>query len=210
LLDVTTTLDPKLEVAYHFGAIFLSETGNIGAGRPDLAIQLVKKGIAANPDMWQLGSDLGFLYYWRLKDYPDAAATYLEASKIPNAPPWLKMMAARISQTGGSIETSRMLWTQLYETTHDETVKKRAAEELSGLQVLDDTQQLNAIAQEYRKRTGRYPASEQELRAAGLLPGIPVDPAGFQYEFGPDGQAHLNSKTTFKMPKNRNYAAPEN
>src|SRR5271167_1850374 len=45
LLDVTTTLDPQLIVAYRFGAIFLSEPGGAGAGRTDLAINLVKRGI---------------------------------------------------------------------------------------------------------------------------------------------------------------------
>ena len=83
LLDITTTLDPKLIVAYRFGAIFLSEPGMAGPGRTDLAVELVKRGIAANPDEWHLGTDLGFLYYWRMKDYPDAAAAYFAASKRP-------------------------------------------------------------------------------------------------------------------------------
>ena len=43
LLDLTTTLDPRLLPAYHFGAIFLSEPGNVGAGRTDLAVELVKR-----------------------------------------------------------------------------------------------------------------------------------------------------------------------
>ena len=86
LLDVTTTLDPHLMPAYRFGAIFLSEPGEVGAGRPDLAIELVKRGIAANPSEWRLDTDLGFLYYWRVKDYQNAAAAYLQASKNPEAP----------------------------------------------------------------------------------------------------------------------------
>ena len=200
LLDVATTLDPKLEVAYHFGAIFLSETGNIGAGRTDLAIQLVKKGIAANPDMWQLGTDLGFLYYWRMKDYPDAAAAYLQTSQIPNSPPWIKMMAARVAQTGGSIDTSQMIWSQILDSTQDAEVKKRAYRELLGLRARKDMEQLDELAETYKQRFGRYPTSEQEMRAGGLLPGIPADPDGFPYEFGPDGKAKLNSKTTFEIP----------
>ena len=56
LLDLATTLDPNLIPAYHFGAFFLSEKQG-GAGRPDLAVTLVKKGIAANPESWQLSSD---------------------------------------------------------------------------------------------------------------------------------------------------------
>ena len=34
LIDVTTTLDPRLEIAYRYGAIFLSEPPPTGAGRP--------------------------------------------------------------------------------------------------------------------------------------------------------------------------------
>jgi hypothetical protein len=200
LLDVATTLDPKLEVAYHFGAIFLSETGEIGAGRTDLAIKLVKKGIAANPDTWQLGTDLGFLYYWRMKDYPEASAVYQRTSQIPGSPPWIKMMAARVAQTGGSLETSSMLWQQVYDTTQDPDVKKQSAKELQGLRAREDMERLNQIADDYKSKVGHEPASEQDLRAAGLLPGLPVDPAGFAYEFGPDGKARLNSKTTFVMP----------
>jgi hypothetical protein len=60
---------------------------------------------------------------------------------------------------------------------------------------------LNGIAETYKKRFGHYPASEQDLRDAGLLAGIPIDPAGFPYEFGSDGKAHLNSESTFQMPK---------
>ncbi|HEY6464636.1 MAG TPA: hypothetical protein VIY69_01510 [Candidatus Acidoferrales bacterium] len=209
LLDVATTLDPKMEVAYHFGAIFLSETGKIGAGRTDLAIKLVKKGIAANPNLWQLGTDLGFLYYWRLKDYPDAAAAYLQASQVLSAPPWIKMMAARVAQTGGSIDTSRMIWEQIYDSTKDPSVKNRAHGQLQGLQAQSDMLRLGELAEAYRKRFGHYPASEDDLRNAGVLPGIPVDPAGFPYEFDSDGKARLNSKSTFEMPKEpKVYSAP--
>ena len=50
LLDVTTDLDPRLDVAYQYGAIFLSEKVPAGAGRPDQAIALVRKGIAVESD----------------------------------------------------------------------------------------------------------------------------------------------------------------
>ena len=35
LLDLTTTLDPRFNIAYRFGAIFLAEPFPSGAGRPD-------------------------------------------------------------------------------------------------------------------------------------------------------------------------------
>jgi tetratricopeptide (TPR) repeat protein len=201
LLDITTTLDPKLVIAYRFGAVFLSETGKGGAGRTDLAIELVKRGIAANPNEWILGSDLGFLYYWRMKDYPDAAAAYLEASKKPQAPIWLKMMAARVAEKGGSLETSRMIWSELYESTQNPTVRKRATEMLAALKAQEDETQLNELAAEYQQRVGRYPASTSDLRDAGFIRGIPVDPDGYPYVFGPDGKSQLDPRSSVVIPR---------
>src|ERR1700743_3504716 len=48
LLDVTTTLDPHLLVAYRFGSMFLSENPPHGAGRPDLGSQLLQRGMQAD------------------------------------------------------------------------------------------------------------------------------------------------------------------
>jgi len=196
LLDLATTLDPRLLTAYRFGAIFLSEAPPIGAGRTDLAIELVKRGIAANPDAWRLNSDLGFLYYWRLKDYPNAAAAYLAASRAPHAPAWLKLMAARVADKGGSIETSRLIWSELYESTKDPNMRKNAYEKLRGLKAQEDEMHLDELAEDYRKRFGHYPASTKEIRDAGVLNGIPVDPDGLPYRFGPDGKSHLDPRST--------------
>ena len=200
LLDITTTLDPRLIVAYRFGAIFLSEPGRGGAGRTDLAVELVKRGIAANPSEWQLNADLAFLYYWRMHDYANASAAYLEGSKNPEAPPWLKMMAARIAEKGGSLETSRIIWSEIYQSTKDPKVQERAATMLRGLKAEEDEAQLDELAEEYKTRLGRYPASPSEMRDAGLLRGIPLDPAGYPYVFGPDGKSHLAAQSPVAIP----------
>ncbi|HEV2195520.1 MAG TPA: hypothetical protein VGR55_08050, partial [Candidatus Acidoferrum sp.] len=155
---------------------------------------------AANPDQWVLGSDLGFLYYWRMRDYPNSAAAYLEASKISNAPLWLKIMAARVAQKGGSLDTSRMIWSQLYESTQNGLVKKRAEEMLRGLKAQEDEMHLNELAGEYQKRFGRFPASAAELSDARLLRGIPLDPDGYPYTFGPDGKSQLNPQSSVVIP----------
>jgi hypothetical protein len=201
MLDICTTLDPKLIVAYRFGAIFLSEPGMGGAGRPDLAIELVKRGIAANPEQWHLNSDLGFLYYWRMRDYDSASAAYLEGSKNPKAPPWLKMMAARVQEKGGSLETSRMIWSEIHDSTNDPAIRERSSKMLEGLKAEEDETQLDQLSDQYKQRFGRYPSSSEELRAAGLLAGIPVDPEGFPYVFGADGKAQLDPKTPVMIPK---------
>ena len=199
LLNITTTLDPKLVVAYHFGAVFLSEQV-LGANRTDLAIKLVQRGIKANPDNWYLSGDLGFLYYWRMKDYPDAVDAYLKGSKIPGAPPWMKLMAARVSAMGGSTETSRMIWSQIYESTNDKNVRNMAMKELKVLKAQIDEEHLDEYAADYKKQFGHYPASTEELRAAGILRGIPLDPEGYPYVLGPNGKSSLNPRSPIVIP----------
>jgi len=200
LLDISTTLDPKLIVAYRFGAVFLSERGT-GPGRADLAVPLVKRGIAANPDEWRLNIDLGFLYHWRLKDYPASADALYEGSKKPGAPPWMAVMAARVAQKGGSLDTSRMIWSGIYESNRDPNIRAQALRTIQGLKAEEDEVQLDALAAEYQKRFGRLPTSMDDLRAAGLLAATPVDPLGYPYVFGPDGKSALNPDSPVIIPK---------
>ncbi len=201
LLDITTTLDPKLLFAYHFGAVFLSEPTPTGADRADLAVELVKRGVAANPDNWGLDADLGFLYYWHLKNYQEAAAAYLDASGKPNAPIWLKMMAAQVAAKGESFSTSRAIWTELFDTAQNPAVKKNAFQHLQSLQAQQDLLELDKYAGDYRERYGRYPTTVKELYESGILSGLARDPAGIPYIFGPDGKAQLDPKSTVIMEK---------
>src|SRR6266700_2063045 len=175
-------LDPTLLVAYRFGAAFLSPRAPGGAGRPDLAVQLIQRGIQANPEYWRLYEDLGFVYYFDMKDYQRASGAFL----------WMKVMAAKIAAEGESYATSLFLWNDIYESTPDPLVKRNALLHLQLLKVKEDCRQLDALADEYEKRFGRRPSRMSEMVQAGLLRGIPGDPLGYAYVFGEDGKAELN------------------
>jgi len=192
LLDITTTLDPNLLISYRFGAMFLSQAAPTGAGRPDLAVQLIQRGIQANPDYWRLYEDLGFVYYFDLKDYPKASEAFLEGSRKPNAQLWMRVMAAKVSAEGESFETSAFLWRDIYESTADPSVKKNALLNLRLVKAKEECKNLDALADAYAKRFGHRPARMSEMVRAGLLRGIPGDPLGYAYVFGEDGKAELN------------------
>src|SRR5262249_54766906 len=101
LLEITTTLDPKLVVAYEFGANFLAPTPPEGAGQPDQGIALLEYGIRNNPDNWKLYYNLGFIYYMELKDYQKAAEAFDRGTKIPKAHPFLRLLAAQMAGHAG-------------------------------------------------------------------------------------------------------------
>ncbi len=195
LLDLTTALDPNLLIAYKFGAIFLAEPPPKGAGRPDLAVNLIRRGIAANPDDWRLWHDLGFIYYQDMKDYQKAADAYREGSRHPNAREWMRVMAAKIAQEGGSRETSRFLWTEIYESTSDPNIRKNALDHLQGLKAEEDAEQIGKLAKEFQRRFHRFPAHIGELAGVGLLRGHPLDPAGHPYVLGADGDVYLHPRS---------------
>ena len=181
LLDIATTLDPRFNAAYRFGSIFLTEGHPNGPGRPDLAIALLEKGIEEIPDKWQYYMDIGFIHYWWLQDY-DAAATWFEkAADVPGASPWLRSLAANTLAAGGSRESSRTLWQQIYSAAEHDWIREEAERRLTQLQALDDIDDLVEAAQRFVERSGRPPRSWDELIEARLLPGFPVDPTGRPY-----------------------------
>jgi len=196
LLNITTELDPHLVPPYLFGGTFLSAKPPNGAGTPDKAIQLVEYGIRNNPDDWHLYYDLGFIYY-DLKDYRGASDAFLRGSKVPNAHPFLKILAAKMAENGGDLETARMLWTATYQTSHDKNIRANAAAHLRAVQVDEEVPQLERLIAAYRQRAGHLPGSFAELAAAGLLRGVPVDPLGNPYLLTTDGHVLLSDPDSF-------------
>jgi hypothetical protein len=195
LLNIATTLDPNLLPAYRFGAMFLSDAAPRGAGRPDLAVELIERGINANPDYWRFYEDLGFIYYFDMKDYAKASQAFLDGSKNPNAKIWMKVMAAKIAAEGDSFETSAFLWHDVYQSATDPVTKQGALDHLQLVQAQQACKQLDQLGDEYEKRFGHRATRISQFVQEGLLRGVPVDPLGFPYELEDDGKAHLNAKS---------------
>lgn len=191
LLRVATELDPQLLVAYRFGAIFLAEKPPAGAGRPDEALALIRRGIAANPSYWRLWQDLGFIYYWDLQDYPQAATAFEAGSRQPGADLWMKTLAASVAGEGGDLATSRLLWSEVYSQAGNESIRRSAQEHLAAIRAAEDIAQINRLLAEFGQREGRPARSIGELVRAGLLPGRPIDPSGVPYEVGGGGKGAL-------------------
>jgi hypothetical protein len=166
LLDLTTTLDPYFSIAYRFGAIFLGEPYPGGPGRADLSIKLLEKGLAAQPGKWQYMQDLGFVYYWHLRDFKRAAATFERAADLPGAPTWLRPLAAVTLAEGGQRRASRALWLELSKSEepwlHDAAMLRLA--QLDAMDVME---------------------AWKQAKDRGLDPPIPADPSGTPFEYDP-------------------------
>src|SRR5205085_805666 len=108
LLDSATTLDPQFLPVYEYGAVVLP------AVDVDAAINLVKKGIAANPTAWRLYHHLGYIY-WQRGRFTEAAEAYRQGAQVPGAPTWMSAMAAQMASEGGSRATAREIYRRMFE-----------------------------------------------------------------------------------------------
>ncbi len=185
LLDVATTLDPHFAIAYSFGAHFLSEPPPGGPGRPDLAIALLQKGHRVDPSRWEYLQEMGFVYYWWYRDYHAAADWFERASILPDAPAWLRPLAAAMLTHGAQRDDARFLWRTILETADHEWLRTSATRALEQIDAMEAIDRLAARVGERTVRTGRPPTNWQEMIAAGLLAGVPLDPVGVPYELDP-------------------------
>ena len=199
LLDITTTLDPHLDIAYQFGAFFLSQKPPQGAGSPDEGIALVKKGIANNPTHWRLYYDLGFIYWMEKKDYKSAAETFAAGAKIPGAMPWMWTMAGSMAQGSDDLEMARTLWTEILNETRDPMIRSNAVQRLASIDSDEIVIQIQKRVDLFKERSGHEPSSLQELVNAGLLRGVPRDPVGGAYEMT-QGTVVVAEKDRKKLP----------
>lgn len=195
LLRVTTELDPHLLIAYRFGAIFLTEKPPQGAGQPEAALELIRRGIVNNPSYWRLWQDLGFIYYWNLKDYQRAAQAYLIGSRQPGALFFMKAMAAKILAQGGDPRTSYDIWMDLYQHADNDQLRRNAEIHLTAIRAEIEMKQFDGMLARYEQTTGHRAAGFDELIAAGWLRGIPLDPSGVPYQMDVDGKTALGAKS---------------
>jgi tetratricopeptide (TPR) repeat protein len=197
LLDITTQLDPHIVPAYLYGATFLTAAPPNGAGTPEKAIGLMEHGIRNNADDWHLYYDLGFIYYSDLKDYVKAADAFERGSRVPNAHPFLKVLAAQAAQHSGEVRTAQMLWSSVYETTKDKDIRENALWHLRALKVAQDVTALEDLLRTYRQSSGRFPSSFHELVRAGRLRQAPVDPKGNEYQLDAEGHVFISDPENF-------------
>jgi hypothetical protein len=198
LLDLATSLDPRFNIAYRFGSLFLAEPPPGGPGRPDLALTLLRKGIKEMPHKWQYYQDAGFVYYFRYRDYNGAAAWFKRGSEVQGAPWFLKSLAANTLAKGHDRQASRLLYRTIVETADNDFMRKDALRRLRQLDAMDDIDVLREMVRRYRERApGAQPITWQRLIAARVLRIVPQDRDGYDFTLDPvTGDVSLNAASS--------------
>lgn len=185
MLDLTTTLDPYFLIAYRFGAVFLSLEPPSGPGRTDQAIALLEKGLAADPDRWQLAHDIGFVHYSHTGN-PAAAADWFEraAKMAGDRAPWLRTLAVLAKAESGNRRGARLMATEMLKSP-EKYIRDASQRMINQLESLDRVDAVQKIVDTFTAARGRFPSSLMELAQAQMMGGIPVDTTNVVLAYDP-------------------------
>jgi len=124
LIDGVTRLDRRFVEAYYFASlVYCIDFGDI-----DRAVDVLRLGICANPDVASLPFHVGFMYYVFQKNYPRAAVWFNHAADRPDATDFHRRFNAFARKRAGQLEASLALWRHLHDTASNPEMKKVAAE----------------------------------------------------------------------------------
>ena len=183
LAEITVTLDPRLEIAYRYGAVFLSENPPIGAGRPREGIELLEKGTRNLPRSWRLWQEMGFFHFLFLHDAHRASDILNRAAEIPGAAFWLRTLAADLAAKGGDRSSARRMWQQMFDQSDEGLIKENARVRLLMYDSLDAADRLSELVRQIEQRTGYRVHRLEELRESRLWRGPLNDATGVPFRY---------------------------
>jgi len=143
IFDILTTIAPRFESAYVFGAFALAQEGQDFPA----AEKLILKGIENNPRSGRLAFEAGFLYYVKPngRDLPHAAEYFELASRLPGAPASAREFAAFAHQNTGSLAVAWQLWQQVRNSTTNQYLRELAEKEMARIQTALETRRFELV-----------------------------------------------------------------
>ncbi len=171
-IERITDLDPKFAYAYQFGLLVLPFMN-----QAERAEQL---GLKSEPYITNDGMVSFYMasnYHINLKNYKKAAEYYERASKQEGAPGASERLAAiALSQSKESINDRLVainFWQTVIDNSKSEGEKKRAEAWLYHMQIV---YALEVFVEQYKGKTGAFPADLQQLVTEKYLASIPPSP----------------------------------
>ncbi|OGD65531.1 hypothetical protein A2215_02675 [Candidatus Berkelbacteria bacterium RIFOXYA2_FULL_43_10] len=176
-------LDPRFSHPYAFATLSLPQVDMI-----DQAIVIAKRGIEEADTDWEIAYYLGMIYYIEKNDVASALKYFDLAANTKGAPDKIQRLAANFNTKPDAREQSKEIWTAVFETTNDESIKERAEAYVLHYEILNF---LEGATEKYKDKFGTYPSPIEKLVEGKILKAIPTDPFGFEYEIDAEGRARV-------------------
>ncbi|MFN8555386.1 MAG: hypothetical protein U0103_28300 [Candidatus Obscuribacterales bacterium] len=125
-LNLITGLDANFGEAYYFAAFLIGSEMK----KPQLAAELIDKGISANPRAWSIPFVAGINQYLYARNETKAASYYRIAANLPGAPEWLERQSKILEAKIPSMIKEINVWDSMYHNSTSPEIKHRAQNRL--------------------------------------------------------------------------------
>ena len=181
LLVVTTTLDPYFDDPYEFGGIVLAAELNDISG----STELLKKGMANVPKhhkrYWYLPFFTAFNYMYYKGNY-EQAAHYLEiAASFPQRPAYLPLLVARLYGNTNDPGIAIPFLEKMMERAGTAEMREKLARRIREITVKKHILMLTRARDQFKKLTGKWPKTLQDIVTRGIIKKVPAEPLGGHY-----------------------------
>jgi len=177
IFNVLFSLDPKFVKAHRFGGVLISEDG----GRPHAAIELLKKAVLCNPEIWGLTYDIGYINYAILNDYHEGGKYFKFASLYEGPTGRSIRFAAHSFRKAKEYALAKHLWKDVLRSAETERRKETALRAIRYIQIEEDIEILRGLVKAYITKVGHTPRELMDFVTRDLLDSIPTEPYGGRY-----------------------------
>lgn len=181
IFAVIAELNPRYADPYEVGSMIADRE----ARDIPLALKILDRGFAKNPDMWLFPFEAGHIAQTQLKDFDLARKYFGQAMVLPGAPDFTKRLYANAALKVTDYKTSWDTWLEVYETAADDRVRKIASNHLYQVRAEMDVNALKEAVAGFKEKYGRPPSALDRLVATGILSALPKDLDGRDYVYDP-------------------------
>ncbi|MGE4650347.1 MAG: hypothetical protein AAEJ53_05620, partial [Myxococcota bacterium] len=121
-----------------------------------------------HPDEWRNRFYLGFNQFFYQGQNAAAAETLEPAIDLPDAPPYLGALVARLRAEGGDLDVAAAFLAERLEGSHDEGLRARYRASLAEIETERRARWLDSARDLFRERHGRDIRTPHELWAGAL------------------------------------------
>jgi hypothetical protein len=187
LFDHAMALDPSFQQTYMLAQGWLPWD----AGMLAETQKLLRTAAAHRPWDWRPGHLLGFNTYYFLNNHGEAGKIFLNTSRsVPNTPPFLAILGARLAQKGG--ETAAAIDLLKSMLAANSATEPENPELIDRLHALEGVLVIERAVREYEEKQGIKPASLSDLTGTGILAALPANPYGLSYCLDNQGAIHFD------------------
>lgn len=189
-----TDLDPDFEFVYIFTGVILTMNG----GNAEEIEQVLNKGRQYLPHSWQIAFYLGFVQYFLLHKYEEAAENLEFAAELSGYS-YYAVLASRIRAEGGNPRLSIAFLEQILRKSESLRFRHTVERRIKELYIIEHLQFLNSKLESYESLYGRRATSWNDLFRTGLLrpTEMPAHPLQGYYFIAPNtGRAESSVKVS--------------